>query len=273
MQEPNIAEFRRQYLNLVKSSVTNLLYLESEYNPIMPRGAVRRMILPAFQKAGIQLCHTNHGDVEKRKSGVDYTSIAHTMLSDARLENARMCVETVIQNNVIGDIIETGVLRGGCCIYMRAVLWTYGVTDRTVWLADSFEGLPAPNVEKYPADAGQTWHEFMGGEVAVEHVRRNFERYGLLDDQVRFLRGWFKDTLPTAPIERLAVIRLDGDLYESTMDAIVSLYPKLSPGGYCIVDDYYLECCRLAVEDYRKANNITETIVEIDGAGAYWQRR
>ena len=68
--------------------------------------------------------------------------------------------------------------------------------------------------------------------MPLETVKANFEKYGLLDAQVVFLKGWFKDTLPAAPIGKLAVMRLDGDMYESTMDALKSLYPELSPGGY-----------------------------------------
>ena len=88
--------------------------------------------------------------------------------------------------------------------------------------------------------------------VGADQVRANFDRYGLLDDQVRFLEGWFADTLPMAPIEQLAILRLDGDLYESTMDALVPLYEKVSPGGFVIVDDYGAwEPCRKAVDDFR----------------------
>ena len=103
-------------------------------------------------------------------------------------------------------------------------------------------------------------------------MRRNFERYGLLDDQVRFLEGWFRDTLPRAPIEKLAVMRLDGDLYESTMDGLTNLYDRLSPGGYVIVDDYSIPACRLAVEDFRRARGLTEEIVQIDWTGVFWRR-
>lgn len=80
---------------------------------------------------------------------------------------------------------------------------------------------------------------------SLEEVQENFRRYNLLDDQVQFLKGWFCDTLPTAPIEKLAVLRLDGDLYESIMDGLNALYDKVSPGGFIIVDDYGdFEPCR-----------------------------
>ena len=110
--------------------------------------------------------------------------------------------------------------------------------------------------------------------VSLDQVKTNFERYGLLDSQVRFLKGWFRDTLPQAPIEKLAVIRLDGDLYESTMDTLVNLYPKLSIGGYLIVDDYgAVAACRKAVHDYRESHDISDEIVPIGRTtGAFWQR-
>jgi O-methyltransferase len=109
--------------------------------------------------------------------------------------------------------------------------------------------------------------------VSLDDVRNNFARYGLLDDQVRFLVGWFSDTLPTAPVERLALLRLDGDLYESTIVALRSLYPKLSPGGYVIVDDWgAVPACKQAVTDFRLEAGIDDQIHEIDWTGAYWQR-
>ncbi len=108
-----------------------------------------------------------------------------------------------------------------------------------------------------------------------EAVRTNFETFGLLDEQVRWLKGWFKDTLPGAPIERLAVMRLDGDYYESTMDALTSLYPKLSAGGYVIVDDYGEDdwtYCRRAVDEFRGAHGITDAMIEVDRRCWYWRR-
>lgn len=197
----------------------------------------------------------------------------HTMAGFKRLDNVQFCVERVLADGVPGDLIETGVWRGGVAILMRALLAAHGVADRTVWVADSFEGLPPPNAERYPEDKHDTLYLIDDLRVSLEHVRANFERYGLLDGQVRFLKGWFRDTLPGAPIDRLAVLRLDGDMYESTMDALTALYPKLSPGGYIIVDDYgAIPACRRAVHDYRREHGITEQILPIDWTGVYWRR-
>lgn len=207
-----------------------------------------------------------------REYGWDWPSVAHTMIGKKRLANVRMLAESVLGNGVEGDFIETGVWRGGACILMRAVLDAYKIEDRCVWLADSFEGLPPPDEEKYPADKGDQFHTFDELSVSEEQVRRNFEKYDLLDGQVKFLKGWFKDTLPTAPIEKLALLRLDGDMYESTMDALSALYDKVSTGGYVVVDDYHVvEGCRKAIHDFFEQKNINPALIEIDGVGVYWQ--
>ena len=109
--------------------------------------------------------------------------------------------------------------------------------------------------------------------MTEKNVRANFQRYGLLDDQVRFVPGWFKDTLHDAPIQQIAVLRLDGDLYESTIQALDGLYERLSPGGFCIIDDYHaLDSCKQAVTDYRTKHGITAEIKEIDGTGVFWRK-
>ncbi len=196
-----------------------------------------------------------------------------TMIGLKRLDNVRACVEKVLEDGVAGDIIETGVWRGGCAIFMRGILAAHGVKDRNVWLADSFAGLPEPDLRKYPLDSFSDLHNQVGLAVSQRQVEDNFRRYGLLDDQVRFLKGWFKDTLPTLTGHSWSVIRLDGDLYQSTIEALENLYPGLSPGGFCIIDDYgSYEACKQAVADYRAAHGIDEEVLDIDGSGAFWRR-
>lgn len=189
------------------------------------------------------------------------------------MSNVRQITEFVIENNISGDLIETGVWRGGACIMMRAVLKAYGIRNRSVWVADSFCGLPAPNPQ-IAADAGDQHHLYTELAISMEEVRSNFEKYGLLDDQVRFLKGWFSETLPHAPITSLAVLRLDGDMYESTMDALTHLYDKVSPGGFIIVDDFgAVAGCKTAILEFRARRNITEPLYDIDGLGAFWRKR
>jgi O-methyltransferase len=153
---------------------------------------------------------------------------------------------------------------------MRAVLKAYGNSDRRVFAADSYAGLPAPT-EGVAPDAGAEFHKWTDFAASLDEVKGNFARYGLLDDHVVFLEGLFKDTLPTAPVRQLAVLRLDGDMYESTRDGIVNLYPKLARGGTLIADDYHLfEAHRTAIDEYRAAHAIADEIVRIDEWGVYW---
>lgn len=155
---------------------------------------------------------------------------------------------------------------------MKAVLDVYGAMDRNVWAADSFQGMPKPNPEKYPADKGDRfWSHSL--DVSIDAVKANFRRYGLLDERVKFLVGFFSETIPSAPIDSLAVLRLDGDMYESTYVVLEQLYPKLSQGGYVIIDDYgCVPTCKQATEDFRAAQGITKRIQRVDGSVIFWQK-
>jgi O-methyltransferase len=242
---------RNDYLELMQACLTGSVYRDPAEAPFGP----------------------NTFDSHHREHGLDWPSHAETMIGDKRLANVRTLTEAVIADNVPGDLIETGVWRGGACIMMRAVLYAYNVGDRYVWVADSFEGLPRANEPQYPEDAGSDFHTYEQLAVSLDEVRENFRAYGLLDEQVKFLKGWFKDTLPTATIGRLALLRLDGDMYESTMDALTNLYPKLSNHGYVIIDDYHVvPACKAAVTDYCDKHGIKPEIIEIDGVGVYWRK-
>jgi O-methyltransferase len=207
-----------------------------------------------------------------RHLGLDWPSDAETMIGLTRLRNVQRCAEEVLRRGVPGDFMETGVWRGGACIYLRAILAAYADRDRRVWVADSFQGVPRPDPMSYEADRGDTLFTYRQLAVSLDAVKANFFRYGYLDDQVCFLPGWFRDTLPDAPVGPLAVLRLDGDLYESTIVALRSLYSKISPGGYVIVDDYGgIASCRQAVDDFRAELGIREPLQTIDWAGVFWQ--
>jgi hypothetical protein len=212
-------------------------------------------------------------DPAKRAEGRDWPAQAETMIGLRRLDNLHRCIKRVVEDGVPGDLMETGVWRGGATIFMRAALDAYGDTDRSVWVVDSFRGLPRPDPARYPVDEGVVLWQIPELAIPLEQVKANFARYGLLDDRVRFLEGWFKDTLPTVPVERLAVLRLDGDMYESTMDVLTTMYDKLSPGGYLIVDDWGVaENCKFAVVDFRARHGITEEILPTDWSEVYWRK-
>jgi O-methyltransferase len=267
---------RDRYVSLLQGCLTRELFLDEETHDVDLRSwagpGTSEELKAALRREGWRITRRG-GDAGKRDDGNDWPPTAETMVGHRRLTNVRSCVESVLADEIPGDLIETGVWRGGVTILMRGILAAWAVTDRRVWVADSFRGLPAPDADAYPADVGHDLSGIATLAVSVDQVRANFARYDLLDDQVQFLEGWFRNTLASAPIERLAVLRLDGDLYESTMDALEALYPKLSAGGYVIVDDYGAwEPCRKAVDDYRRAHDITDEIVPVDWTGVYWRR-
>lgn len=278
MTQGRAASVEALYLDLLKRSLT-ALDAGATVSIIEPlgRGRVRqalytpiRMLLDATGLAVVRRI-----PAAQRAEGRDWPLGGDTMVGLQRLDNLQECIEDIVNSGVRGDLLECGVWRGGAAIFMRAALTAYGDASRKVWAADSFQGLPPPDPHNFPADAGDPHHRARSLAVSLEEVKANFASYGLLDDQVCFLPGWFRDSLPSAPVERLALLRLDGDMYESTMLPLQHLYPKLERGGYLIVDDYgddRLPACRQAVDDYRAQQGIAEPIVRIDWTGAYWKR-
>lgn len=268
---------RELYLDLMKKAVTRSAFGESwqHYEPrpgtwrhlVYRQG--RRLLL---QPRGLEVLSRYRFDAQERAEGRDWPPEAETMVGLRRLDNLQDCVRTVVADQVPGDLIETGVWRGGTVIFMRALLKAYDDRDRTVWVADSFRGLPRPEPHR-TADVEDALWSYPFLAVPMKQVQANFRRYDLLDEQVRFLPGWFQDTLPTAPIDRLAVMRLDGDMYDSTMVALRSLYPKLSVGGFVIIDDYHaIRACREAVEDFRTEHGITDELRPVDWTCRFWRR-
>lgn len=275
-----MADLRTAYLELLKKALRSATAGPMElYHPVQTEGGpfLRTTVQKVLLKRGhARLMYPMTIDPGTDPEGKRFVTAlppgAMTMIGARRLDNIEQCVTDVIANAIPGDLIETGVWRGGATILMRAVLKAYGVTDRSVYVADSFEGLPPPDADRYPADTGLYFNKFRELAISLEEVRANFERYDLLDDQVVFVKGWFRDTLPGLKDHRWSVVRLDGDLYESTTDALVNLYPGLSPGGWIIIDDYEIEACRKAVTDFRTANGIDEEIITVDWTGICWKK-
>ena len=128
----------------------------------------------------------------------------------------------------------------------------------TVYACDSFEGLPKPDTKNYPADDGDGHYQIDNLKVSEEVVRANFHKYGVLDGVV-FVKGWFKDTMPELKkqIQRIAILRLDGDMYESTVNVLDNLYDLVVCGGFIIIDDYCLKNCKTAIDEFIQDKGIT----------------
>lgn len=219
-----------------------------------------------------KIINTNTNATSKQiDEGLYWPDRAHTMIGYKRLTNVQELFEDVIKNNIEGDLMETGVWRGGCTIFMKGMC-EYYKQNRKVYVADSFAGLPPPNA-RYPADVHDICHTFKELAISYDTVVNNFKKYDLYDDKVIFLKGFFEDTLKKDLDVKLSILRLDGDMYSSTIQVLESMYDKVTDGGYVIIDDYgALSNCKAAVDDFRKVRNIDNEITWIDWTGIYWKK-
>lgn len=268
-----------RYLQLLKKVLIDYYRVDPlEYRPTRSSNnfffhSFLKSVNRLLKRKKMAICDIIECDKQSRIEGRDWPLKAETMIGLKRLDNIEFCIRKIVSEGIPGDLIEAGVWRGGATIFMKALLDCLDVTDKKIWVADSFEGLPKPNVEKYPMDRGDNHFEFGELAVSLESVMNNFEKYGLLDERVVFLKGWFNTTFPTINTEHISLLRLDCDMYESTMDALLHLYPKLSIGGYVIVDDWgALRSCQMAVNDYREKLGIQEVMEEIDWSGIFWRK-
>jgi O-methyltransferase len=276
------------YLDLLKKALTRALVAKPrERHRFIPTVPLRRMLAGRLQGVLrsanlelVRLIRTEPEDyLESGHMAESRVEDAETMLGLRQLDNMQACVVDVLRNEVPGDLVEAGVWRGGMTVFMRALLKAYEERSneepsnrdrqRQVWVLDSFEGLPKIDKDRESFD-------WKAGDMAVslEEVQGNFARYDLLDARVHFVKGFFDRTLPQAPISRIAILRIDADLYQSTLDVLNHLYPKLSPGGYAIFDDFQnLPDCRKAIEEYREQHGVSEEIQPIDKRAVYWKKQ
>lgn len=237
---------RDAYLDLIKRAITNYSYLGGD---------------AAFE----QFRCVTHYDVAHGEWRIDPLARPATLLTKSQLDLIEMAVLAVEEQGVPGDFIEAGVWRGGAIILMRALLNAYKIEGRKIVAADSFAGIPKnTRARNDPVDL---WSDRW--VASLEEVRGNIARFGLLDDRIEFVAGFFADSLKSLAGRSFAVIRLDSDSYDSVEESLVCLYPLLSKGGVIIIDDWHLVGCRMAVLDYRIRHRITEEIKVCDG-NAYW---
>lgn len=198
-----------------------------------------------------------------------------TLLPWSNLQHLDFAIRDTISRNIEGDFIETGVWKGGACILAKSI-YNEISPNRKVYVADSFEGLPRPD-PMYPQDANDMHYTDDMLKISLESVKDNFEKCGLLDDNVIFAKGWFKDTIRNLDIEKISILRLDGDMYESTIQVLEPLYEKLSIGGYCIVDDYqHHKGCKEAVDVFLSKYKIDADLIKVEGDTVgthYWIKK
>ncbi|GGW21729.1 hypothetical protein GCM10011452_03470 [Gemmobacter lanyuensis] len=265
------------YLDLLEQRLLNTGAREAEARLrallVTLKSAGREDLIEASKSAyPRQLRRVIGAETEGLLVGNEVLPTALTMTGKKRLSYLRRAVETVLEQAIPGDLIECGVWRGGSAMMMAGILAARRINDRSVWLADSFEGLPVMDGDLDCSGFVEPLNN-AGLAVSENTVRASFEEIGLMSDRIRFLPGWFCDTLPHAPIDRIALLRLDGDHYSSTMDALTALYDKVSPGGVIIIDDYALPRCAEAVDEFRATRGIFEPVERIDHTGIAWRKQ
>lgn len=252
----------QRYLSLLKQCLTRMIF---------PDGNIARF----RDGAQVRAVAVDRYDPYLRAVGRDWPSEAETMIGLARLKHLQDCVVTVIEEGIQGDLVETGVWRGGASILMRAVLACYN-SRKNVWLCDSFQGLPDPDDKNYPQDnSDHFWQLAKFLAVPLTEVQNNFRRYGLLDKQVKFLVGYYRETMVNPPIGKIALLRVDCDMYESVSEVLNGLYDKVVHNGFVVIDDYSsgFDTCKHAVDDFRRSRGIMDEMKPIDWSGVYWRKK
>jgi O-methyltransferase len=207
---------------------------------------------------------------DAREAGTDWPLFAETMIGLRRLNQLQIALETIEEEEIPGNFLEAGVWRGGACIFAAAFLHNKGIENRLVFAADSFEGLPLPD-SKYPVDAGDIHHAYDFLSVSLDEVKNNFASYLVPTERVVFVKGFFSESLKNLDCGSLAILRLDGDMYSSTTQALNSLFDRLSPGGFVIVDDWTLPGARKAVQDFLSERGMHPEIVPIDQSSMFFR--
>ncbi len=185
----------------------------------------------------------------------------------------------MIHENIPGDLVECGVYAGSQCGAM-ALAVQQANSNKVVHCFDSFSGFP-----KASENDDQGWRERLGvgdsaepsnpldpawgfdSKMTVDRVKFHFSQWGFPLSMFEFHEGWFQDTVPKFN-KPIALLRLDGDLYESTMVCLKHLYPLLSVGGVCIIDDYEVSGCRKAFDEYFAAN--MPRVVKFENSEPVW---
>jgi O-methyltransferase len=207
----------------------------------------------------------------------------YTMTSVERMYALYEATRYVVRGKIPGDFAECGVWRGGSIMLAARVLRELGDSSRKVYLYDTFEGMSAPttkDVDLAGRSAGEKWSAKRAADhndwcyAPLADVQRNIAATGYPTESVVFVKGTVEDTLPGTAPERIALLRLDTDWYESTRQTLVHLYPRLAPGGVLIIDDYgHWQGCRQAVDEYFAANEPAPLLTRVDYTGRIAVRR
>ena len=269
------AAMTQRYLNLLKKALVNWLYPEHELQIryLQGAGVATDEITRNRYMRDIRMHETsNYRQLLDNKRQGYPTVLAHTLIGLRRLHHLEYCARQLFADQVAGDFFEAGVCQGGALIFLRALQIALGESHRKTWGADSFQGLPAAETLQ---DEGLNFTESAYPWLAISQqtVQEHFQRYELWDQHVQLIPGWFENSLPSLDVGPIALLRLDADLYKSTMDVLDNLYDKVSAGGFIIVDDYgAFTPCKIAIDEFRAARGISAPLQWIDWTGVFWRK-
>jgi hypothetical protein len=244
----------------VRGTVRRLGYDITRFSPNV---ALQSPSYPAdFDQASIQLCN----DVAP-----------FTMTGAERIVALREAVAYIVRHEIPGDIVECGVWKGGSMMAVARTLLEHGATDRRLFLYDTFEGMsqPTPVDRDYRGESATRILEdsdrqtnLVWAYCPLAEVQRNMQRTGYDEQKIVYVRGKVEDTLPAEAPERIALLRLDTDWYESTYHELKHLFPRLSIGGVLIIDDYgYWEGAKKAADEYFSGHQVPVLLNRIDVGG------
>lgn len=199
-----------------------------------------------------------------------------TMTTLERMYALYKAVEHIDRHDIRGDIVECGVWKGGSAM-VCALSLQRRAADRRIWLYDTFEGMTQPTGKDVQYDGLHAEQRMRASDIhepgqwcnaPLEEVRRNMRSTGYPEDRLVFVRGPVERTLPDRIPDRIALLRLDTDWYESTRHELVHLFPRLVPGGVIVIDDYgHWKGCREAVDEYFEEHRIPVLLQRIDYTG------
>ncbi|MEO1206518.1 MAG: TylF/MycF/NovP-related O-methyltransferase [Pseudomonadota bacterium] len=202
-----------------------------------------------------------------------------TMTSVERIYAMHQSVEYITRNQIPGAIVECGVWRGGSIMVAIKTLQKLQETSRQIYLYDTYDGLPKPDenldVDMFGNNAIDGWIKFNRGYKAsnwayasLMDVKTNVGSLGYPEDKIEFVKGMVEDTIPATIPDQIALLRLDTDFYVSTKHELEHLYPRITPGGVLIIDDYgHFLGARSAVDEYISTLKIKPMLTRIDYSG------
>lgn len=197
-----------------------------------------------------------------------------TMTSHERVAGLHAAILSIYQDNIPGDFVECGVYLGGNVIIGKKFFDSVGVVDKKYYAFDTFEGMTQPG-ENDPNKAHQIWKDVAACIGPLEEVINEFKNHGVFDERIVIVKGDVMQTLadPSNLPEKISLLRLDTDWYESTKFELEVLYSKLVPGGYLIIDDYgHWDGCRKAVDEFFGQDFVSRNFTKLDYTGILYRK-